>query len=1689
MVVDLDDEAVFGLPVNWAPFAAWNDPVVFWKLVWDWLKIDEWIPVFSALTWVSWAYCAPIPTVWPASPFDYPGWTCWWNPWAWGSIWADSPTNYFRLYVTPTLTGWVWMAACFWWPASAVWATPPKWANPVVPWWNCIVAAAPLPNLCADEEINSDPWSIWEVSYFWWDSWFWVINWNCSAWSVWHKKLPVSNKIDTSLARAYLDYRKTWIVSDSLKESFTKAFKNPSNPLVSNNYSINEPLLSVNGWAWDESDVSISFDTSKWIEFKWVEELSQDRVSWFPSFITQWVNDQLEEFITKLTDFPTLFVVLPDFSSIQNADWGEYTQNLKSWISDAYKSWSSSDKKIFSKQTSWIKEAYEFLWNVPFVSVEWSPVDINIPWIDKATWDSTKTQRLWAIEWYNREIEEAKDRWSYWLSCDWKSGDAKQECLDNNRASERILLDANKFASSLQTNLNVLDSYKEIPEKLANLANKKQDYLEQILCNVDSVQEITVWRLDRNGKRFKAWIELYVLIKSILKSWQLLADLFIDYDAECHECKNERNDSIWAQFELVSMITPKIPVIQFPKWPDIVLDLHNIRLNLNVTLPEFNFNKRPIILPPAPNLKLPDSPWANLSLPDLPVLPNIEIPELPDLPSLPTVKLPDLPPPPKLPKLFASIEWVLNILKLITKAMCILKKSPFVPESRAWDQIAFLTEGSGYRPFDFIDLTMPQFSYPFVDEINVTTFVNLEFDAEFLVEMAKTIAEPINETSNNFSHMFDRSIIKDIDLSEAIDTSDIDIDLWKDNKTWFIDSNEFLSLVNKQLSNKNIINNPELAEFRKAFDVANNYTYSKENKLISDLKKSNLEKFDVLKSIIKKEIKQTNNIKKDLKKLDNNSMYKTISDESINDIEVYNSSLQKYNDAFKKSAQSLVNPNYIDSDSLKKDWEYLLNDFNNNTKHVYEDDKYISKKNDNKLAYVNEQKDYFALNWESDSESPTCKAKSSNYKRKYEWIYVLQEQGATKISYKLFDYLDELDGNEITTPIDFDLDSDLDLLYSMEGNLYLKENLIKTSENEIYHSNVIILDSNSNKFLNNDLFYESPNNAYESLVSNDYININFSALRNNDISNYRLEYYNIIDKYLNEDNISYIPKNTINNIVDSFADYSNKSIYSNTWWIIKRNNLAYIYEVWNNISRVKLKTKKLSNIKDSIKSLNVANVSIWTKIYAWNKSVKITYLEDWNNTTSNLKIDSNTNIELNKSIKVIWISADAYIFTNEDIIIKGSDIYDYIGKPLSFESSIEVYEKFNTTISSHIWITYYDSSEALLDFRKVWSYMLYDLWLQTSNYSINLSIPNDYLYSRLSSFKNNLFSTKTSQILLSPQSYWDKYAPELDLNYKIRVPVYIEKLIDISDDIYENSWINWIDTIIIEWLDENKYNVLKSDNSIRIKFGKFDSIFTKKIKFLVTDKNWNTSSKDVDFEVYTPIPEINNYSDWTISWFINEDLTWEPINIYRYRWGVIKRLETSSWSTKVNTKTWEFDFTLDNDSSNLLDIKIDDSLAFNINEDTWRIILNNPLYKVTTKVRNDNFLEFDVLNAGREKVFSQVLKLKEDKNNIHITDNFSNTPSKWIYFKLLSDDFDYYKLPDIVNYNPWSLVIYRKTDTEKLPLFAITKDSRMKILNSNFYKIEYSNYEDYILIKLIDKHFNKTIWELLFKIDNSYIIN
>jgi hypothetical protein len=79
-----------------------------------------------------------------------------------------------------------------------------------------------------------------------------------------------------------------------------------------------------------------------------------------------------------------------------------------------------------------------------------------------------------------------------------------------------------------------------------------------------------------------------------------------------------------------------------------------------------------------------------------------------------------------------------------------------------------LTERNGFLPTDFLNLSLPQFSLPFVDAIQVTTYVNLEFETDFIVEMARQLAMPINRFTSDFTNLFNISI-QDIDIQGPAD--------------------------------------------------------------------------------------------------------------------------------------------------------------------------------------------------------------------------------------------------------------------------------------------------------------------------------------------------------------------------------------------------------------------------------------------------------------------------------------------------------------------------------------------------------------------------------------------------------------------------------------------------------------------------------------------------------------------------------------------------------------------------------------------------------------------------------------------------------------------------------------------------------------------------------------------------------
>lgn len=155
-----------------------------------------------------------------------------------------------------------------------------------------------------------------------------------------------------------------------------------------------------------------------------------------------------------------------------------------------------------------------------------------------------------------------------------------------------------------------------------------------------------------------------------------------------------------------------------------------------------------------------------------------ELPDLPDLDALPGVIMPKLPPPPKIPNLFAfaGLADVLNILKLVSKMLCVLKNLPFVPEDKAGERIAQLTDRKGFHLLDFLSLDVPSIQVSSIDAIKITSYVNYNYSFTEIADQVADWLAPLNELGIRATRELNTQIeeigVKDVNVGDQLQISD-----------------------------------------------------------------------------------------------------------------------------------------------------------------------------------------------------------------------------------------------------------------------------------------------------------------------------------------------------------------------------------------------------------------------------------------------------------------------------------------------------------------------------------------------------------------------------------------------------------------------------------------------------------------------------------------------------------------------------------------------------------------------------------------------------------------------------------------------------------------------------------------------------------------------------------------------------
>jgi uncharacterized repeat protein (TIGR01451 family) len=312
-----------------------------------------------------------------------------------------------------------------------------------------------------------------------------------------------------------------------------------------------------------------------------------------------------------------------------------------------------------------------------------------------------------------QEINKVKNDWRKWLEDAKKEikrykdligcgGDKEKDDPDKKDICDKIFIDATKLIQGVEKNLEAMDEWTKFPKKILTWRYVFEKYSKQILCIVDAIVTHIIGWIKKQQKTIVGWIKMIEKIKKAIETWKAIIKLTLEYETSCDSCTTERFSTLELLLKLFVLIPPP-PDIPLPKWPNIVLDFSKLQLGLKFMIPDLKFRPAKIIIPPLPRLRLPDFA-VKIELPTIPVIPGPpEIPELPDLPPFPLITLPDLPKPPDVPALPKPVVNITLSIEKILKILCLIMKGFIpIPESSLKTQIETLTQ-RGIGPLTFLD--------------------------------------------------------------------------------------------------------------------------------------------------------------------------------------------------------------------------------------------------------------------------------------------------------------------------------------------------------------------------------------------------------------------------------------------------------------------------------------------------------------------------------------------------------------------------------------------------------------------------------------------------------------------------------------------------------------------------------------------------------------------------------------------------------------------------------------------------------------------------------------------------------------------------------------------------------------------------------------------------------------------------
>lgn len=721
------------------------------------------------------------------------------------------------------------------------------------------------------------------------------------------------------------------------------------------------------------------------------------RIPGFPSVITNWIDKEIDEIYNKLMDPMKFYLILPDFTGFFKM---------------------AEEDRTATEKTDFLG-LHDFLSTInriPIIQIEGKPIVMKIPALSKNQIEKYQMQgRLWL-----KHMKSELEKYSTW-NCD--------ESPDKRNICDKILVDIQDLISSVQKLMDLLDRIANLPRDILNWRDAEAKYANQIICYLDAVMQFTGGYINRQQKIIESWIKAAQDAIRTFKDWKVLLDAIIDYQQSCDQCKNDRFSDLGLLLN-VFLALPDLPVIPMPKLPDVVFDFSQIKTGVKFTWPDLQFKPQPILLPDLPTIVLPDViPNLSFKIPgfDVPDIPDLILPDLPDLPPLPLPDLPDIPRPPRIPTIPPLMAQLVANLKPIFKILCLLKNGVIpVPEGGLATEIETLTQPSVQVVLPIIKklaVQWPEIQYDYVKEIRVTGKLNFDVKTDFIYDVAdkgasywnqgvEGIVREINKyTQAPYGEILSAAIQAAVDEAAKKlekEAGEIKRDLEEEDTEGNTGDAE-ASLPEEYLLTAKV-------NYLDANDPLMNRTIAEveAGALIEALPdNAGMNNLSELRDGLIAYSKDLENGKAAIESMDSYSTFDhvLVNNESIRKV----AEITKVNDSVGANEVSTLHssPRTLAFNVLSPQTEAALQE------------------------EVEESKRLLAANIGDPEAAPAGDASQGGTGKPAKGFYIIGEDGVNE---NVINYTSELNGNTNVVFMDYDSDEDTDIVYTMGGEVYLKEN-------------------------------------------------------------------------------------------------------------------------------------------------------------------------------------------------------------------------------------------------------------------------------------------------------------------------------------------------------------------------------------------------------------------------------------------------------------------------------------------------------------------------------------------------------------------------------------------------------------------------------------------------------------------------